>query len=76
MEPPATLYMLREHLRMQLDEAFGPVNRWYCSQYYGREVDDRETLLQYYIKHGGASHFAATKSPLRKEPRESPKNEH
>jgi hypothetical protein len=58
--------MMREHIRMQLDEAFGPVNRWYCSEYYGYEVQDRETLLRYYIKHGGAQDFAATKSPLRK----------
>jgi hypothetical protein len=51
---------------MQLDEAFGPVNRWYCSEHFGYEVQDRETLLRYYIQHGGASFFAAHKSPLRR----------
>src|SRR4051812_8213197 len=45
-------------LRMQLAEAFGPVNRWYCSQAYGREVEDRELLLIYFIKSGGAKDFA------------------
>ena len=45
-------------LRKQLDEAFGPVNRWYCAQAYGRPVHDREVLLIYYIKSGGAMDFA------------------
>ena len=50
--------LLKDRIRMQMEEAFGPVNRWYCSQHYGREVTDRETLIAYYIKHGGAEHFA------------------
>jgi len=41
----------------QKREALGPVNRWYCSQHYGYEVNDPETLLAYYIKHGGAYHY-------------------
>jgi hypothetical protein len=56
--------MLKEHIRMQLDEAFGPVNRWYCSEHHGYEVRDRETLLRYYIQHGGAEGFAKARSPL------------
>ena len=70
--------MMRQHIRMQLDEAMGPVNRWYCSEFYRREVNDPETLLQYYIKHGGARDFAATKSPLRKNSSQQhpPKSEH
>ena len=49
---------LREYLRQQKEEALGPVNRYYCSKHYGRKVDDPETLLRYYIEHGGAEHFA------------------
>ena len=45
-------------LRSQLAEALGPVNRWFCSQAYGRPVDDPETLLVYYIRNGGAADFA------------------
>jgi len=45
-------------LRLQLDEAFGATNRWYCSQAYGRKIDDPELLLTYYIKSGGAAVFA------------------
>ncbi len=45
-------------VRLQLAEAFGPVNRWFCSEAYGREIHDREMLLIYYIKSGGAEDFA------------------
>jgi hypothetical protein len=44
--------------RKQLAEAFGPVNRWYCSQAHGRPIDDPETLLAHFIKSGGAADFA------------------
>lgn len=47
---------LRIHL--QLAEAFGPENRWYCSEVHGREVCDPELLVAYYIKSGGAADFA------------------
>ena len=46
-----------DYMNQQQQEALGPVNKWYCSQYYGYEIRDPETLLKYYIKHGGASHF-------------------
>ena len=46
-----------EYLDRQKQEALGPVNKWYCSQFYGYEVNDPECLLCYYIKHGGASNF-------------------
>jgi hypothetical protein len=46
-----------DFLDQQRREALGPVNKWYCSQFYGYEVNDPETLLAYYIKHGGASRF-------------------
>ena len=48
------------HLRvlLQLAEAFGDVNRWFCSQAQCRCVDDREDLLRHYIKSGGAVDFA------------------
>jgi len=44
-------------LEEQKREALGPVNKWYCSQFYGYEVTEPEQLLSYYIKHGGASNF-------------------
>jgi hypothetical protein len=44
---------------VQLAEAFGPVNRWYCAQAHGRPVDDPETLLVHFIRAGGAADFAA-----------------
>jgi hypothetical protein len=45
-------------VRMQLAEAFGPVNRWYCSQAYGRQIDDPNLLLIHFIASGGAEDFA------------------
>ncbi len=45
-------------VRLQLAEAFGPLNRWYCSEFYGRKVDDNDLLLHYYIRSGGADDFA------------------
>src|SRR5207249_4600016 len=62
--PPhaATLHMsahqLRQHNLRQIALAMGPVNRWYCSEYYGYNVQDADLLLGYFIKHGGAEHFA------------------
>jgi len=50
--------MMDFRVRLQLAEAFGPVNRWFCSEAHGREIDDPETLLVYYIKSGGADDFA------------------
>jgi hypothetical protein len=44
-------------VQAQLSEAFGPLNRWYCSQAYGYRVDDPERLLIYFIKSGGAADF-------------------
>ena len=45
-------------VRAQLAEAFGQVNRWYCSEFHGRPIDDRELLLVFYIRSGGADDFA------------------
>lgn len=45
-------------LRLQLAEALGPVNRWYCSQFCRREVVDPDELWTYFIKSGGAADFA------------------
>lgn len=44
--------------RLQLAEALGPVNRWYCSHAYRQKVEDAELLLAYYISSGGAADFA------------------
>lgn len=49
---------LKEYLDRQLAEALGPVNRWYCSEHYGRCVSEPNTLIEYYIKSGGAEQFA------------------
>lgn len=48
---------LAESLEQQQREALGSVNKWYCSQFYGYEVTDPETLVRYYIKHGGAMNY-------------------
>jgi hypothetical protein len=45
-------------VRLQLAEAFGPINRWFCSESFGREIDHEDLLLAYYIKSGGAANFA------------------
>ena len=48
---------LSDCMHQQRQEALGPVNKWYCSQYFGYEVNNPELLLAYYIKHGGALNF-------------------
>jgi len=48
---------LKEHLKRQIEAALGPENRWYCAEFYGREISDEDVLLEYFIKHGGAEHF-------------------
>jgi hypothetical protein len=49
-----------KHLRnrLQLAEALGPSNRWYCSKAHGREITDCEVLVAYYIRSKGAKDFA------------------
>ena len=42
----------------QIEEALGPVNRWYCSEFFRREVTDPNKLIEYYIRSGGAVDFA------------------
>jgi hypothetical protein len=49
---------MNDRVRLQVAEAMGPVNRWYCSQAYGQPVEDPELLLVYFIKSGGAEDFA------------------
>ncbi len=44
--------------RMQLEEANGLVNRWFCSKAHGRKIDDPEMLLIHFIRYGGATDFA------------------
>jgi hypothetical protein len=60
---------LKEHNQRQIEAALGAENRWYCSEFYGREIVDPDTLLEYFIKHGGAAFFgqprtAATSQPV------------
>ena len=45
-------------VRLQLAEAMGPLNRWFCSQAHRRRVDDPELLFRHYVKSGGAEDFA------------------
>ena len=49
---------MTDRTRMQLAEALGAVNRWYCSQRHGREVRDEEVLVRYFVRSGGAADFA------------------
>jgi len=44
--------------QLQLDEACGALNCWFCSQAYGRPIEDPETLMRHYIRRGGAADFA------------------
>jgi hypothetical protein len=45
-------------VRLQLAEALGPINRWFCSEAFAYEVEEEELLVAYYIKSGGAADFA------------------
>lgn len=47
-----------DRLRRQVEEALGPINKWYCSQRMGYEVKDPNKLMEYYIKSGAAARFA------------------
>jgi len=60
---------LSDYVRQQLEEAFGPENRWLCSQHQDRVVNEPDLLLEYFIKNGGAERFrrnfqAGSKSSL------------
>jgi hypothetical protein len=55
---------LKDYVRLQLEEALGPVNRWYCSEHYHRDITDPNLLIEYYIKHGGAEQFARRRAGL------------
>lgn len=57
-------------MQEQVAEALGEVNKYYCSQFYGREVKDVETLLRYYIQHGGAKDFR-DRHPLEKKEKDT-----
>jgi hypothetical protein len=50
--------MVHFRVWLQLAEALGPVNQWYCSQAYGRCVTDHESLIVYFVRSGGAVDFA------------------
>ena len=45
-------------VRLQQAEVLGPANRWYCSQWHGRPIDDPELLWRYFVRSGGAVDFA------------------
>jgi hypothetical protein len=50
--------MMLFRTRVQLAEVLGTDNRWFCSQFYAREITDPETLMRYFIEQGGAADFA------------------
>jgi len=49
---------MERRIRLQIAEALGPINRYYCSEKHGRDIRDADLLLTHYIKHGGAEDFA------------------
>jgi hypothetical protein len=49
--------MMELRVRLQLAEALGSNNRWFCSEFYGRKIEDPELLLCYFIRSGGARDF-------------------
>jgi hypothetical protein len=46
-----------ERVKLQIAEALGAVNRWFCSQAYGKCVEDPDLLMTYFVKSGGAVDF-------------------
>jgi hypothetical protein len=50
--------MMSFRLQVQLAEVLGDENRWFCAQCYGRKITDHDTLMRYFIEHGGAADFA------------------
>lgn len=45
-------------VKCQLAEMLGDDNKWFCSKYYGKMIDDPDTLIRYYVDNGGADDFA------------------
>lgn len=54
---------MHEYMQQQIEQAMSALNRWFCSQYYGHDIDDPEVLLRYYIQHGGAKDFSNQHRP-------------
>ena len=57
LRPKVAGMIPEDRAKAQLAEALSPLNRWYCSQYFGYNVTSIEVLLTYYIKSGGAQNF-------------------
>ena len=51
-------WLMRYRCQIQFAEAFGATNRWFCSEFHHKKIDDKDLLLEYYIKSGGAEDFA------------------
>jgi hypothetical protein len=45
-------------MQVQIAEALGPVNRWFCSQFHGQSIEDPEVLWRYFVDSEGADDFA------------------
>lgn len=43
---------------VQLSEALGSTNRWFCSQRFKCDITDPNCLWEYYVRSGGAADFA------------------
>ena len=49
---------LSEYLKLQIEEALGPINKWYASEKAGYEIKDKEILFRHYVQFGGAFNFS------------------
>lgn len=45
-------------VQLQLEEALGETNRYFCNRMCNRDVHEEEHLIRYYIESGGAADFA------------------
>jgi hypothetical protein len=55
--------MMSFRLKIQLAEALGDDNRWFCSEFYGRDISDDQTLLANKIEFGSYSALVAASGP-------------
>ena len=49
--------LMRFRAQLQIEEALGETNRYFCCKAYNQEVRDDELLVRYYIESGGAEDF-------------------
>jgi|ERR1700728_4879613 hypothetical protein len=44
-------------VKLQVAEALGDKNRWFCSKAHGRKIDDPDLLMAHFVRSGGAADF-------------------